>query len=447
MGAALMLPQKALRPPALSFLSTSILISGVRFLGRGAAFAAALVASRHLSTANFGIYAYVITFLTAINLVGGLGLEQTALVALGRARGSGNVFVFDESLSWISRRAVFVLPVASVIFAVPIHAVVGWSFALVLIVLTGICLTAILLSASILRGIDFPLGSTIVQEAGRGPVFLLGALLLFSEHELLRVWMATLLSSAVVAAIAITAVIFAARRSRSAFDSHVPLVKHSDIALGFRSQFRFLLVLIATNAYLWACPVILKQSAPVREVGFFNIAMQYPALISFLSTSMEMIYIPKITAFWHAGRLQDMRPLLRTGSRLTIIGSLPITAILVIFGRPLLEIYGKGYSQVLNAMLIIAAAQIVSVACGPCGYLVLLTGRENLNLAVMGGSAVCGIICLAALAPTYGYMAAAGGFLVATVMSNLLFAAYCIKRMKINPTVGAAFQNATPTSQ
>ncbi len=434
-----MLPRRMPRPQALSFLSTSILISAVRFIGRGAAFAAALVASRHLSTANFGIYAYVITFLTAINLVGGLGLEQTALVALGRARGSGNAFVLDQVLSWIRWRAVFVLPIASLIFAVPIHAVLGSSLSLILVVLTGICLTAILLSASVLRGIDFPLGSTIVQEAGRGPVFLLGALLLFSAHELLRVWMATLLTSAIVALIAITAAILAARRSRSALHSHVPIANERNTALSFRSQLRFLLVLIATNAYLWACPVILKQSAPVKEVGFFNIAMQYPALISFLSTSMEMIYVPKITAFWHAGRLGDMRPLLRTGSRLTILGSLPITAILVIFGRPLLEIYGHGYSQVLNAMLIIAAAQIISVACGPCGYLVLLTGRENLNLAVMAGSAVCGIICLAALAPIYGYMAAAGGFLVATAMSNIIFAAYCLKRMNINPTVGAAF--------
>ena len=424
---------------ALSFLSTGILISAVRLLGRGSTFVAALVASRHLSTTNFGIYAYVITFLTAINLIGGLGLEQMALVALGRARASGSVSVLEGALSWIGGRAIFVLPIASAVFAWPIHAALGSSFALLSVILTGICLTAILLCASVLRGVDFPLVSTMVQETGRGPVFLLGALTLFYTHELVWVWVFTLLSALVFSLIAAAATIFTTRASQSALRSTTRLADGHNAALSFQGQLRFLLVLIATNAYLWACPVILKQSGAVKEVGLFNVAMQYPSLISFLSTSMEMMYVPKISTFWHAERLQDMRPFLRTGSRLTIVAGLPIIVILVIFGTPLLEIYGKGYSQTLPAMLIIAAAQIISVACGPCGYLVLLTGRERLNLFVMGISAVGGIICLAILARNYGHLAAALGFLVSTATSNIFFAGYCIKRMNINPTITAAW--------
>jgi O-antigen/teichoic acid export membrane protein len=423
-----------------SFLSTSILISVVRFLARGSAFAAALVASRNLTAADFGVYAYVITFLTAINLVGGLGLEQLALIHLGRARAEHNAAVLDEVLSWIGRRSIFVLPVASLVFAVPIHAVLGRSPALLIVVATGISLTTIVISASILRGLDKPLASSIVQETGRGPVFLFGAIVLCIGGGLPEVWTATLLCAGTFAAGAVVAAIHATRQVRSecvVLSSSIPVNENCAATAG---QLQFLLILLATNAFLWASPVILKHSAAISEVGLFNVAMQFPALISFLSTSLEMMYVPKIAAYWHAGRLEEIRPLIRTGSRLTLTAGLPIIAILVAFGAPLLSLYGKVYAEAAPAMLVIVAAQAISVFCGPCGYLVLLTGRESLNLAGMAAGATTGVLSLSVLAGAYGHVGAAVAFLLATAVSNIFFAWYSIRRLNINPTITAAFE-------
>src|SRR5205814_1789246 len=152
--------------------------------------------------------------------------------------------------------------------------------------------------------------------------------------------------------------------------------------------------------------------------------MQYPSLISFLSTSLEMVYVSKIAALWHAGRLQDIRPLLRTGSRLTIAAGVPIVLLIVFFAVPLLRLYGRSYDEALSAMLMIVGAQVISVACGPSGYFVLLTGREGLNLAGMAASAASGILCLAIYGGAYGHRAAAAAFLVATAVSNISFAIY-----------------------
>jgi O-antigen/teichoic acid export membrane protein len=428
-----------------SFLSASILISTVRFAGRGTAFAAALIASRNLTPAEFGTYAYVITFLTAINLVGGLGLEQLALTAFGRARAKQNQALLGHALSCIRRRAAFVLPAASLVFAVPLHAVLGASPALLAAVATGICLTAIVISASVLRALDEPLASSVAQESGRGPALLLGAGVLYTGGGLPEVWAATLVFSAVFAAAASIAAVRAARRIRCDLAACSSYSGRNDVHLAedvpaSTGQFHFFLIVLATNVFLWVCPVILERSGPISEVGLFNVAMQFPALISFLSTSLEMTYVPKIAAYWHAGRLEDIRPFIRSGSRLTLLAGIPILATLVIFGASLLRLYGAAYVQAFPAMLLIVAAQSISVFCGPCGYLVLLTGRETLNLAGMAAGAVSGIVCLAVLAGAYGHMAAAVGFLIATAISNIWFALYCIRRLGINSTITAAFE-------
>lgn len=168
--------------------------------------------------------------------------------------------------------------------------------------------------------------------------------------------------------------------------------------------------------------------------------MQYPSLLSFISTSLEMIYVPKIASAWQAGRIEDIRPLLRIGSRVTIAACVPIAAVLALFWRPLLAFYGPGYSRAGLAMLLIAAAQLLSAACGPCGYMVLLTGRENLNLLGMALSATAGIVAILFLAGPYGHLGAAFAFLLSTAFSNLLFAAYCIRKLNVDPTILAAFR-------
>jgi O-antigen/teichoic acid export membrane protein len=224
--------------------------------------------------------------------------------------------------------------------------------------------------------------------------------LLFAGAGLSQVWTAMLLFTALAAGASIAVAVHAARRAKAECGS-TPAATSGKDAAAVRDQLRFVLILIAADAYLWLCPVLLSREATLTEVGGFNVAMQVPSLISFLSTSLEVIYVPKIAAYWHAGRLEEIRPLLRSGCRLMLIAGVPLTAALIAFGPRLLGLSRPNHSATFPAMLEVLAAQAISVFCGPCGYLVLLTGRENLNL---GGMllALAGILCVAAFASAYG---------------------------------------------
>lgn len=428
---------RGLHTPAAVFVVDSVLICTIRLVGRGAAFAAAVVASRGLSATEFGIYAYIVTFLIAITLLGALGLEQVAVVSLTAARVKQSVRELHASLTVLVRKALRTLPVVSLMFALSVYGLAGLRGAFAVFA-TGVCLTIIVMAAAVLRGLDRPIASSTVQESGRGPAFLAGAGALQFDAGLDVVWNTTLVSSALIAVLAVLFTVTAVRAAEAQIEA-LGSGPTTCRTYAHDSQLSFVLVVLAANLFLWVCPVILKQRASISEVGLFNVAMQFPALISFAATSLEAMYVPKIAAMWHAGRLSAIQPLIRIGSRLTLIVGLPVIAVIVVYAERLLALYGCNYPRAAPAMAVIVMAQALSVSCGPCGYVVLLTGKAKLNWVVMAIGAGTGLCYLVFRAPEGGHMAAAVAFFIATAISNLFFALYCIKNLKINPTITAAF--------
>jgi O-antigen/teichoic acid export membrane protein len=228
------------------------------------------------------------------------------------------------------------------------------------------------------------------------------------------------------------------RRERGRLAAMPPVTPRPASPAGEPRQLHFFGVLLATNLYLWLCPVVLERAGPIDEVGMFNVAMQLPALITFLSTSLELALMGRIAEAHAAGDLASLQPALRAAARLVAVTVLPAAAILFVLREPLLVLFGEPYRAASTAMGLAIVAQVVSVACGPAGYLVLLGGRARLNMAVMAASSLAGLAVLIALAGSLGHIGAAIGFLVATVAANLTLAAVCLIRLGVDPTLAAA---------
>jgi O-antigen/teichoic acid export membrane protein len=282
----------------------------------------------------------------------------------------------------------------------------------------------------------------VVLEGGRGIAMLAGAVWLAGGLPSDRVWSATAVASVILAVACALFAIVLVRREHGRLAATARALREPDRPVDGPRQLHFLGVLLATNLYLWLCPVVLERAGPIEEVGLFNVAMQFPALISFLSTSLELALMGRIAEAHAAGDLSRLQPSLRAAARLVAVTVLPAAAILFVLRDPLLALFGEPYRAASTAMGLAVLAQVVSVACGPAGYLVLLGGRERLNMAVMTASSLAGLAVLVALADSLGHVAAAFGFLVATAAANLTLALVCLSRLGVDPTLAAALAPA-----
>lgn len=421
----------------MGFVSAGLLIAAVRVAARGALFAAALLAARALDPAGFGAYAFVLSYVVAAGLVGGLGLEQSGMIAIIRARADGRRGTVRRAVASLAGRALVGAAVVGCVVAALSAAVVADPVERASVFVLAAVVSASVVLAGLLRGLDRPLSAAVVLEGGRGLAILAAAAALHLGLPADRVWTATA-GVAVVVCLGVLAWSAVEIRGLSRVERPVATVdpRGRDADAG---QGTFLLVALATNAYLWAVPLVLERAGPVEEVGLFNVAMQLPALVSFLSTSLEMALLGRIAQAHAAGRIHDLQPYLRSAARLVGLVVLPAALILYLFREPALSLFGEPYRAASAAMGLAILAQVVSAVCGPAGYLVLLSGRARLNLAVMATSAVAGLVVVIAFAAVAGHLAAAAGFLVATAASNLVLARICVTRLGIDPTLRAAF--------
>jgi O-antigen/teichoic acid export membrane protein len=418
----------------MPFLSAGLWIAAARLVARGALLVAAVLASRALDPAEFGAYAYVLAYLGAASLVGGLGLEQTAMISVARARAHGGGADFDRAVGRILVRALPGAAGVALIVAALCRTVLAspTEIVAVAVVAAVVCVVA----AGFLRGLDRPVAAAVVLEGGRGAACFAGAVSLHLGVPATEVWTVTAIAALCVLAATVATVVGAWFGGRTGDAAGSGAAAPEAVA----GQGTFLAVVFATNLYLWLVPIVLERAGPVEEVGKFNVAMQLPALVSFLSTSLEMALLGRIAAAHATGRIGDLQPLLRSAARLVSLVVLPAAAALALFREPALALFGDGYRDTATAMGLAIAAQVVSVACGPAGYIVLLTGRERLNMAVMAGSSLAGLAVVVLAAPAFGHVAAAAGFLVSIAAANLVLAWICVTRLGIDPTLRAAFE-------
>ncbi|MBA5777132.1 oligosaccharide flippase family protein [Stappia sp. F7233] len=422
--------------PVMRFLASGIWISGLRVAGRGALFLATMLMARALSADEFGAVAFVLAYLMVASLVGSFGLEQMALVLIARLRGAGRRGELPmRCRSMLARRAWTLLIVPAGVTGLAVNVLHSPADLLAMFLISlGLSLLAVLSGA--LRGTDRPLASTIVQELPRGAALLIAALMIHAGLPHALFWWAVLgfLALFLIASLAVTAAAVR-HEAKDAQQDTADGGGQAGEAVDMPAQTPFMLILFATNLYVWLVPLLLERLTDIAEVGAFNVAMQYPALVSFASTSLSILYMSRIPFLQQSGTLSKMRAELKAGSGLVLAMALPMIAALVFLGEPLLGLFGEEYRRTYAAMLVITAAQAVAISCGPAGYMLLLTGREKLNLAVMASTNAAGVVVAALLAPSFGHMAAAIGFLVANVSANLFMAFYCVRALAMNTTV------------
>ncbi len=428
------------RIPALRFLASGFSISLIRLCGRGAVFLATMLMARTLSSDDFGAYAFVLSYLMVVSLVGGLGLEQVALVTIARRRAAQSGGNFIAPLRNLAAGRLWTICLIPALAAFLSSRVVPSHSDILAIFLIALVLAALSVLSGALRGFERPLASTIAQDLPRGGALLSAAVLIQIGMPLGWFWWAALVALVFGYALSMIPFIRSVRLEERGAETHVftegtEQYENEVGTFEVPSQSPFMLVLFATNLYVWAVPLLLESLSDVSEVGSFNVAMQYPALVSFVSTSLSILYTSKIAFLHSSGRLRDMRGDLRAGSWLVLAIAMPMVLAIVFFGESLLALFGAGYRDAYTATLIVTMAQVVAIGSGPAGFVLLLSGREKLNLAVMASTNAAGIAVAALLAASFGHLAGAIGFFVATVSANLFMTFYCVIALRINTSV------------
>lgn len=170
----------------------------------------------------------------------------------------------------------------------------------------------------------------------------------------------------------------------------------------------------------WYTTVSLGVHWPVEVVGQYRAAWQFVMLAGLVQLSMETILGPRIAA---AARTGDTATIARVSRRMVaLVVALSAPLFVIIFAAPefLLGIFGPRFIGGALALQILGLGQLVRLASGPLGTIMVMTGKQRwvlVNAAV--GVALCVGFALW-LIPPYGAAGAAAATAIAVAGRTLV---------------------------
>ena len=168
----------------------------------------------------------------------------------------------------------------------------------------------------------------------------------------------------------------------------------------------------------YADVIVLQQYRPANEVAIYYAAVKTMALVAFIYFSVAQTIAHKFAQYHVAGDHKRLAEFLRQSVRLTFWPSLGSILVLLIFGRPLLHLFGRDFVSGYYLMFVIAVGLLARAAVGPAERLLNMLGERRSCALVYAGSFALNVILCVALIPRLGLLGAAIASAVALVFES-----------------------------
>lgn len=153
--------------------------------------------------------------------------------------------------------------------------------------------------------------------------------------------------------------------------------------------------------------LVLGYFLPSADVGVYNVVVLLATLATLFTFSFNAIFSPIIADVYHRGRGDLMESLLHTITRWIVVLTLPMFAWLLVSGRGILGIFGHEFVRGYEALVILAAVNLIESATGSVSSCLAMTRYQRYNVYNILVMAVVAVALNVALVPRAGILGAA----------------------------------------
>ena len=170
-----------------------------------------------------------------------------------------------------------------------------------------------------------------------------------------------------------------------------------------------------------------------QEVGIYGVIARIVPIIILPLTSFEIIFSPMVANFYSQGKLDRLENLHKLITKWICTMSIPIFWLILLFAKPLLALFGPVFLAAQIPLIILEIGQLSRCLVGISGYIILMTGHQNLSL--MNNVILFGLNTLLnyILIPLYGIYGAAVATSFSYCLINNLEMLEIFTLLKIHP--------------
>jgi O-antigen/teichoic acid export membrane protein len=113
--------------------------------------------------------------------------------------------------------------------------------------------------------------------------------------------------------------------------------------------------------------------------------------------------------------------------------SLPAFVVLILFPTELLHLFGEGFAAGAAVTALLALGQLFDVATGPCGHMLLMSGRPALTMTSNLAGLAVNVVLNLWLIPRYGIVGAGVAWACSLALINLMRVTFVWATMRMLP--------------
>jgi O-antigen/teichoic acid export membrane protein len=177
--------------------------------------------------------------------------------------------------------------------------------------------------------------------------------------------------------------------------------------------------------------LVLGYFSSPEIVAYYGAAARTALLVSFPLLAVNAVVSPLFAQYHEQGNLEGLGMVSQTTARWMYLVALPLALLLILLGPELLRLFGPDFPKARFAMSALVMAQLVNVAVGSVGYLLMMTGNQW-TLLVMQIIIGVGIIPIIVVSGAFfGLNGVALASASGIVLINILMAWGVWRRLKI----------------
>jgi len=415
------------------------LVFSIRVVASLINYALIVILARWMGAAEFGIYAYALSWCLLLTVPSGLGVPGMCLRYLGQYKAAMD---FARLRGLLIRSVETVAASGATVALIGIAAFVlgrsgsfdGRALAVSLAV-AGIPVMAFsVLASQIGRGLGWMATAYAPTQIGQAVVALsVAATFVSCGHTLTAPLMVAVALSAFALAVAVQAGVYAHRLR--------PVLRGVQPVFETKAWLRVALPLVLFEGFAG----IVAQSDTImvglflqpHDIGHYQAAVRTAMLATFVPQAVTSLAAPKIAGIHGRGSTEQLQAFVSSVVPWIVLPTFALSLSLILLAGPLLALFGGGFAGGLPALVLLVAGYFVSVCFGPAPLILNMTGHQDDCARVFATTAFANVALNFVLIPRLGITGAAAASSLALAFSNGILAWIVRKRLGVSPWITA----------
>ncbi len=184
---------------------------------------------------------------------------------------------------------------------------------------------------------------------------------------------------------------------------------------------------------MWTDILLLGYFRSASEIGIYESAVKAATLVIIPLNAVNTIFAPMISEYHSQNAKDKLEKMFKITTKWIFTLSFPIFLILVIFRHPIMLLFGKDFEAATMPLIFLGLAQLINAATGSVGYLLTMTGHQNINFINALSLYILNFILNFALIPKYGILGSAIATSFSISLVNIIRLVEVFYFLKIHP--------------